>query len=92
MKDHVHIETCPQCGETLAVRRKLILIDEAWAPGPGKDPREAYFSSLRVDDLKKEHLQPEPLEQFVEGYLCDKCERGFVSETAANETRRHYYR
>lgn len=39
----MNIEVCPRCGDTLAVRRKLIMIDEAWVPGPGKDPRKPIF-------------------------------------------------
>ena len=52
-----NLEFCPFCGETSAVRPKLLLIDEAWMPGPGKDPRHAYFADLRVDDVQARNLR-----------------------------------
>lgn len=83
-------ETCPACGESFSIRPKLLLIDEAWVPAPGKDPRLAYFADLRVDDVKPSSIRPPPLEQFVDGYICDKCERGFISEAVLEATRRRY--
>jgi hypothetical protein len=81
-------EICPTCGQSSAVRTKLMLIDEAWVPGPGKDPRLAYFADLRIDDIQPQNLRERPLEQFVDGFFCDHCKRGFVSEKGLKETRR----
>jgi hypothetical protein len=85
-----HPEKCPLCGKAESVRPKLVLIDEAWVPAPGKDPRLAYFADLRVDDVKAENLRERPLEQFIDGYYCDRCNRGFVSEDGLREGRRRY--
>ena len=75
-----HIESCPRCASSDNVRPKLLLIDETWVPAAGKDSRERYFADLRVSDIQPEQLHPQPLEQFVDGYYCDGCGRGFVSE------------
>jgi hypothetical protein len=74
------LDACPSCGKTVAVRPKLLLIDEAWVAEPGKDPRLAHFADLRVDDVKPELLSDHPLEQVIEGLYCDACGRGFVTE------------
>jgi len=81
------IEACPFCGETSRVRAKLVLIDEAWVPAPGKDPRLKYFADLRVDDVKAQNLREQPLEQFVDGFHCDRCNKGFVSDEVLKEKR-----
>jgi hypothetical protein len=73
------------------VRPKLLLIDEAWVPAPGKDARLAYFASLRVDDVQDQALRQHPLEQFIDGFYCGKCNKGFVSENVLNEGRRRYH-
>jgi hypothetical protein len=67
-----------------------MLVDEAWVPAPGKDPRLAYFADLRVDDVRSEHVKAPPLEQFLDGYYCERCGKGFVSEAVLSETRRRY--
>ncbi len=84
------IEACPRCGDASAVRPKLLLIDEAWVAAPGKDPREKYFADLRVDDVAPESQKSPPLEQFVEGYYCDKCGHAFVPTAILNEDLRRY--
>jgi hypothetical protein len=86
------IERCPACNENSAVRSKLVLIDEAWVEAPSKDPRLAYWASMRVDDIRPEHTKEAPLEQFVEGYYCNRCGKGFIAEGALNEVRRKYWR
>jgi hypothetical protein len=84
------LEPCPICRETSSLRGKLLLVDEAWVPAPGKDPRLAYFADLRVDDVRPEHVKASPLEQFLDGYYCEQCGKGFVSEAVLRETRRRY--
>jgi hypothetical protein len=83
-------EACPLCGQTSAIRTKLILIDEAWVPAPGKDARLEYFADLRVDDVQAHNLREHPLEQFIDGFYCDRCNKGFVSEQGLEENRRRY--
>jgi hypothetical protein len=84
-------EVCPFCGEASAVRPKLVLIDEAWAPAPGKDSRLAYFADLRVDDIQPQNVREHPLEQFIDGFYCDRRDKGFVSEEGLKEGRRRYH-
>jgi len=82
-------EACLNCGST-ALRQKLVLIDAAWIPAPGKDPRLAYYADLRVDDLKPEHIKQEPLQQFVDGYFCSGCGKAFVSAELLKSAHRRY--
>jgi hypothetical protein len=86
----IHSEICPVCGESSALRPKLLLIDEAWVPAPGKDSRLAYFADLRVDDVQSQNVRGRPLEQFIDGFYCDRCNKGFVSEEVLKEGRRRY--
>lgn len=83
-------ENCPVCGESSVVRPKLLLIDEAWVPAQYKAPRLAYFADLRVDDVQAQIVRERPLEQFIDGFYCDRCNKGFVSEEVLNEGRRRY--
>ena len=83
-------EPCPLCGSVASVRPKLLLIDEAWVQRPGVDARLAYFADLRVDDLKKEAIQSDPMSQFVDGYYCSECGKGFVGDAVLKDSRRHY--
>jgi hypothetical protein len=83
-------EACPLCGQVSGVRPKLVLIDEAWIPAPGKDSRLEYIADLRADDISPENLSGPPLEQFVDGFYCDRCRKGFVSEDKLKPTRRRY--
>jgi len=85
------IEPCPICNDTAKLRPKLLLIDEAWMPAPGKDSRLAFVANLRADDILPEHIKSPPLEQFVDGYFCERCGKGFVSEAVLREDRRQYW-
>jgi hypothetical protein len=87
-----HVEACPVCGQTSAVRTKLIMIDGAWIPGPDKDPFDEIHSNLRVDAVQPQNLREHPLEQFIDGFYCDPCKKGFVSEEALKPDRKHYHR
>ena len=88
MNPHPSDEACPRCGLAIAVAPKLLLIDEAWVAAPGKDPRMAYAADLRVDDVLPSQVREAPLQQFVEGYYCRNCGKGFVSEQALKAARR----
>ena len=83
-------EACPVCGSSSAVRPKLLLIDEAWVPAPGKDSRLKYHADLRVDNVQDQSVRERPLEQFIDGFYCDRCNKGFVSEEVLKEGRRRY--
>lgn len=87
-----HLEACPVCGQTSAVRTKLIMIDGAWIPGPNKDAREEYYSDLRVDAVQPQNLREHPLEQFIDGFYCNRCKKGFVSEEALKPDHKPYHR
>jgi predicted RNA-binding Zn-ribbon protein involved in translation (DUF1610 family) len=87
----IHTETCPKCGGSSALRPKLLLIDEAWVPASGKDARLAYFASLRVDDVQAQNVRERPLEQFIDGFYCDSCGKGFISKEILKEGRRRYW-
>lgn len=84
------IEPCPLCQESSAVRPKLLLIGEAWIPAPGKDARLEFFADLGADDIRPEYIKAPPLEQFVDGYFCERCGKGFTSEAVLREDRRRY--
>jgi hypothetical protein len=83
-------EYCPLCGESSGVRPKMVLIDQVWVPTAGKDARLAYLADLRVDDLNGEVVLPAPLEQFIDGFYCDRCKRAFVPDGILNENHRRY--
>jgi hypothetical protein len=90
MNASAHVEQCPWCGSTSDIHPKLLLIDEAWVPGPGKDPHLKYLADLRADDVKPQHLRSGPLQQFVDGHYCDRCGRGFVSDEILKPDHRRY--
>jgi hypothetical protein len=85
-----NLEICPSCGSATTIREKLVLIDEAWDDTLNRDPRLRYFSDLRADDLNGQDVRQQPLEQFVDGYYCDKCARAFVSEDILKENHRYF--
>lgn len=78
-------ELCPKCGNTSNLKKKLILLETAWADYPGSDPREKCALGLRVDQVIPEALGEPPLEQFVNGFYCADCGIGFVSEDTLKE-------
>ena len=86
------MEACPHCGKVSEVRTKLVLVDAAWVPSPGVDSRLAHIASLRADDLKSEHKRDGPLEQFVDGFYCESCDKGFISDESIKDNHRYYCR
>lgn len=71
------LRNCPQCGNTECIREKLLLID-------GKLHPNSCRSNLRVDQVLKEKLKESPLEQFIDGFFCDKCGHGFIPDSSLN--------
>jgi hypothetical protein len=71
-------QECPSCRSAAQVRHKRILVDPA-APAT-MDVREKYYGPIRVDDLGASVGGASPLEQFVDGYFCDACGRGFLGD------------
>ncbi len=69
---------CPECKKTHLVS-KLIVVDQSFLLTAGRDPREKYFSDLRVSDIHLRYLKESPLEQFIEGLFCNDCQKAFVS-------------
>jgi hypothetical protein len=78
-------EACPVCGESSTVCPKLLLIDAKWTPAPRRDARIHFFSDISVDDLEPENVRYRPLEQFIDGFYCYRCDVGFVSEEALRQ-------
>jgi hypothetical protein len=84
------IEPCPLCKSAEGVRPKLVLIDEAWTDPPGVEARAKYAADLRVDDVEREFVKDDPLQQFVDGFFCEDCGKAFVSEDRLREGHRRY--
>lgn len=84
-------ETCPCCGSSHSVKSKMLMIDAAWIKQTNSDPREAHFASVRVDDVNHEFLKPAPLQQFIEGFYCSKCDVGFIPDNYEKIDARYYY-
>jgi hypothetical protein len=70
-------ENCPICGESSAVRSKLVLIDAPWELVPGGDSRKRYLVSPVADEVTPEAVQQR---QVSHGYRCDHCGRDFARE------------
>lgn len=64
-------DLCPECRTKDKVYSKLILIEDILKPDTARD-------RLRIDHLQKEFLGKAPLEQFIEGFFCEKCGCGFI--------------
>ncbi len=77
-------EVCPICKGNRLIRSKLSLIDSLWEPMPETDSRLKYFTDLGLDDVIEAHQSGPPLEQFIAGYFCDHCMKGFVSKEIIN--------
>lgn len=82
---------CPCCSTATHVKVKTLLVDAAWEKRDSVDAREANFASIRADDIKPEFLGPEPLQQFIQGYYCEKCDLGFLPNCYEKQDARHYY-
>ena len=85
MNDRNHSTECPKCASRDHVREKLLLIDELNAEHLKGHPGERWSCSgeLSVDGLKPEVVSESPLQQFVRGLFCERCEVGFVPEEMA---------
>ena len=62
---------CPKCQTDINVYSKTLLIEDVLN---AETPR----SHLRVDQVKKEFIKQAPLEQFIDGLFCEKCDCGFI--------------
>lgn len=74
---------CPKCKSSQQVLPKMLLIGEK-SPKLlfGEEEKAGYQrrDQLAVDECKVERLRAKPLQQFVDGYFCAQCEKGFVSK------------
>ncbi len=76
---------CPSCNNVGWVRPKMLMIGRA-SPRlllPDFEERGGFRrkDQLAVDECKPEVLPDAPLQQFVSGFYCDKCGRGFVPDS-----------
>jgi hypothetical protein len=71
---------CPKCKTNDCVYAKLILIGKLSPIALFGDEQAGYIrkDQLAVDECKLELLKKTPLEQFVDGFFCDKCGHGFL--------------
>ncbi len=61
------------------MRPKLLLIDpDHRYTEDGEIIR--YWADLRVCDVAAPHQRKAPLDQFVDGFYCDACGLGFISD------------
>jgi hypothetical protein len=77
------LEPCPSCQSTDWLRRKKILIGAASPAVLFRGEEKAGYvrkDQLAVDECEPGALGESPLQQFVEGWYCEKCGRGFVSD------------
>lgn len=75
--------TCPKCNTNSDITPKTLLIGAASPKLLFDGEEKAGFQrrdQLAVDEVKSQHLQEEPLNQFVQGYYCSKCTVGFVPD------------
>lgn len=49
--------------------------------------REGDRAALRLNHVRSEHSPAPPLEQFISGFYCDRCGRGFVGDDQVNPRR-----
>ena len=62
---------CPKCKSNNNVYSKVLLIEDILNS-------EMSRTSLRIDQLKEEHIKQTPLEQFIDGLFCERCDCGFI--------------
>lgn len=74
------MEKCPACNSEQYVRRKMLVLVEAWENADSTDRRMLYAVPLRVGAVKAAFLREQPLQQFIDAYYCDACDTGLVSE------------
>ena len=66
------------------VRAKKLLIDARWGSTSALDRRLYYYSDLRIDWVRGEELNEAPLEQFLDGFYCNSCGVGFITDEIVN--------
>lgn len=67
---------CPKCGTDAHTKPKLLLIG---FHSPTEE--RAGFKrpdQLAVDECRPEAIQSKPLNQFVHGFYCERCDSGFA--------------
>lgn len=78
------VPNCPKCGCGASVVEKLILIGKA-SPGSKIEHFEEVAGyrrqdQLAVDECLPDSLRAAPQQQFIDGYFCNACGTGFVSD------------
>ena len=83
------LERCPRCMSHAHIQRKLILIGKA-SPKLlfGSEEKAGYRrkDQLAVDECKRDMIHSKPLEQFIDGYYCERCVIGFVADEILTST------
>lgn len=85
---------CPKCHVGTHVRGKKILIGKA-SPrmlfADECEERAGYrrTDQLAIDECTAEALGIAPLEQFIDGFYCARCETGFVADTVRKRVSRN---
>lgn len=77
------VEACPRCKSNHAVRSKKILIGAASPTVLLHGEEKAGYTrkdQLAIDECVPSALGEAPMQQFVDGWYCERCGAGFVSE------------
>jgi hypothetical protein len=72
--------SCPKCGATEFLQAKLILIGAQIDPSLEERVGDWRKARLNVSECRAEILKQKPLEQFIDGLYCNRCNLGFVSD------------
>lgn len=85
MQTSENAKICPKCLSDRHVREKKLLIGKASPKLLFSEEMAGYRrrDQLAVDECKSDVLKETPLEQFIDGYYCDKCGIGFVPDSFA---------
>ena len=81
----INFQQCPKCNNKRRVRHKLIIIGKYKKSTLAKlhpvEDRAGWCknSELTVNECNSKQLKADVLSQFVDGYYCDLCDLGFVS-------------
>ena len=69
---------CPSCGKFVSVRRKLLVAP--WAIEPPQ-VGSGHLSVHQTNEESPRHVRGD----FINGFYCDSCESGFVTEEVLRE-------
>jgi hypothetical protein len=73
------LNSCPKCKSIQFLQAKLILIGAQVDPVSEEKVGDWRKARLNVSDCT-EALRQKPLEQFIDGFYCNRCNLGFVGD------------